>query len=76
MYLHDIDTQRTYYNYDNTKMYVEHRGHWKYMPPNGSNAESGPSMYIGEAAFYIYYGMKFYGSRVSGFTDRWYSQFD
>ena len=65
-------TIRIFYNYDDMKMYVDKSNglnDWRYLKPNGSNAESGLPMYAGEAMFYINYGMKFYGSR------KWYDSF-
>lgn len=61
-------TMRFFYNLSDLKMYVG-RGtgasdDWRYLEPTGSNAASGRSMYVGEAAFYINYGKKFYGSRT------------
>ena len=44
-------------------MYVETgNGKWHYMPPDGCNAESGLSMYVGKAAFYLACGERFYGA--------------
>ena len=55
--------RRILYDEDEEKMYVETgNGNWRYMPPDGSNAESGLSMYVGEAAFYLAYGERFYGA--------------
>lgn len=51
------------YDEDEEKMYVETKEkRWHYMPPHGSNAESGLQMRVGEAAFYLAYGEKFYGA--------------
>lgn len=58
-----IDLYRLRYDEDEGKMFVENSaGDWRYMPPDGSSAESGKAMYIGEAAFYITYGRRFYGA--------------
>lgn len=58
---------------------------WRYLSPTGSNAESGLPMYVGEAAYYINFGKKFYGSRtwydssihknMSVFSDSFYAKF-
>ena len=71
---------RIYYDYDNRTMYKEgYNGDWVYMPPNGSNGQSGMKMYVGEAIFYMNYSLKFYGSLTnctSDFKHSWYSKFD
>ncbi len=58
-----IRSYRLLYDEDEEKMYVETKEkRWHYMPPHGSNAESGLQMRVGEAAFYLAYGEKFYGA--------------
>lgn len=59
-----IWSERIMYDEEEEKMYAWwHRDkQWHYMPPHGSNAESGMGMRVGEAAFYLAYGEKFYGA--------------
>lgn len=59
-----ISLERLLYDEEEEKMYAWwHRDEeWHYMPPHGSNAESGMGMRVGEAAFYLAYGEKFYGA--------------
>ena len=59
-----IWSERIMYDEEEEKMYAWwHRDkQWHYMPPHGSNAESGMGMSVGEAAFYLTYGEKFYGA--------------
>jgi hypothetical protein len=58
-----IRSYRLLYEEDEEKMYVEtNNRRWHYMPPHGCNAESGLQMRVGEAAFYLAYGEKFYGA--------------
>lgn len=67
-----VTTMRFFYNWNDRKMYVDRNtgaSDWRYLKPTGSNAESGMSMYVGEAAFYLDYGKKFYGSRT------WYDSY-
>lgn len=67
-----VDTMRFFYNWNDRKMYVDQNtgsSDWRYLKPTGSNAESGLPMYVGEAAFYLDYGKKFYGSRS------WYNSY-
>lgn len=67
-----ITTLRFFYNWNDRKMYIDQKtgtSSWRYLKPTGSNAESGMVMYAGEAAFYLDYGKKFYGSRT------WYDSF-
>lgn len=62
-----VETMRFFYNLSNLAMYVDQRtgtSDWRYLNPTGSNAESGLPMYVGEAAFYIDYRRRFYGSRT------------
>ncbi|WP_432647736.1 hypothetical protein [Mitsuokella sp.] len=61
-----VQTMRFFYNLSDLKMYVDRNtgsSDWRYLKPTGSEAESGLPMDVGEAAFYIDYGKKFYGSR-------------
>ncbi len=56
---------RFLYDEDEEKMYIGSRTQeddWRYMPPDGDNAKSGLSMWVGEAAFYLAYGERFYGA--------------
>ena len=56
---------RLLYDEEEEKMYVwNYTNGWHYMPPDGSNAESGLSMYVGEAAFSLVYGERFYGAHL------------
>lgn len=82
-------TMRFFYNLSELKMYVDRdtgfSDDWRYLKPTGSNAESGLPMHVGEAAYYINFGMKFYGSRTwydssihknrSIFGDSFYAKF-
>ena len=67
-----IMPMRWFYNYSDVAMYIDRNygtNNWRYLKPTGSNAESGLSMYAGEAVFYVNYRMKFYGSQT------WYDSF-
>lgn len=66
-----VETLRFFYNSDLGQMYVDRDGtdNWRYLPPNGSWAETGISMPAGEIAFALAYNMKFYGVYDDGFYD-------
>ena len=53
-----------YYDEANTQMYEcnSTMSNRRYLKPTGSNAESGCPMYVGEAAYYVSQGKKFYGA--------------
>ena len=58
-----ILSERILYDMEENKMYMwMWKNGWHYMPPDGSHAESGGNMHIGEAAFYLAYGARFYGA--------------
>ena len=59
-----IKVERLLYDEEEEKMYAWwwQDMQWHYMPPDGCNAESGRGMRVGEAAFYLAYGEKFYGA--------------
>ena len=59
-----IWSKRIMFDEEEEKMYAWwHRDkQWHYMPPHGCNAVSGIGMHVGEAAFYLAYGEKFYGA--------------
>ena len=63
-----VQTKRFFYNWKLRQMYVD-RGvdNWIYVPRDGSFAEVGITGPTGEMAFYLAYGMKFYGNRNSDF---------
>lgn len=44
------------------RIYYGSKVNWGYLRPQGSNAESGIWMYVGEAVFYVATGKKFYGN--------------
>lgn len=85
--VHDADAGRTeisnvrtfqfLYNYDEGNMYI--RGNvngntnWRYLSPKGSYAETGVVMPAGEMAFYIAYGIPFYG-KAGGFSNSFYDR--
>lgn len=72
-----VDTFRYYYNYENTGMYTIGDNEARhYIKPTGSNAESGLVMYVGEAAFYTAYHMKFYGAQNWNFGSFYSKVFD
>lgn len=66
-----VFTNRYFYNYAMKEMYVDRKGTWKHLNPNGIWADTGISMPAGEIAFYLAYHMKFYGQ----FYDRYHNNF-
>ena len=62
-----VDTRQYLYRWDSRAMYRWGEDSWQYIPPVGSNAETGHE-FSGEMAFYIAYHMKFYGGQ------RWYNR--
>ena len=66
-----VQPYRFFYNWDLRQMYIDRNGNssWVYLKPLGSWAESGVSMPAGEMAFYLAYGLKFYGSQ------KWYDSY-
>lgn len=64
-----FETQTRYFRYDkeNGKMYEWFDDEWHYILPVGCMAETGHE-FSGEMAFYLAYGMKFYGGK------QWYSE--
>lgn len=66
-----------FYDEDEADMRSGYNSNWRYLRPQGSNAESGMTMYVGEAVFYVATGRKFYGNYVwkhisyNGETDYW-----
>lgn len=75
-----VNTFRFFYNWDMKQMYRDKTGNdgWSYLNPKGSWAENGVVMPAGEMAFYLAYGLKFYGSLkwYDKYTDRYYSVFN
>ncbi len=59
-----IKVERLLYDEEEEKMYAWwwQDMQWHFVPPDGCNAESGRGMRVGEAAFYLAYGEKFYGA--------------
>lgn len=58
-------TERFYYNYDITKMYMDKKAgtnDWIYLYPTYHDTVNSENKTVGEAAFYLAYHMKFYGA--------------
>lgn len=58
-------TERFYYNYDITKMYIDQKAgtnDWVYLYPTYHDTMNSENHTVGEAAFYLAYHMKFYGA--------------
>lgn len=73
--VHMGDVETKYYRYDtrSDSMFVRTEdGSYRYLPPDGMEAEVRGSIEAGEAAYYILTGRKFYGSErfSSDFYDR------
>lgn len=75
-----VRTLRFFYNWDLRQMYWDRTGNdgWSYLSPRGSWAETGIRMPAGEMAFYLAYGLKFYGSLkwYDRYNQRYYSTYD
>ena len=60
------DTRSYKFFYDEDEMDMREKysptTEWRYMRPQGINAESGFFMWVGEAVFYVATGRKFYGN--------------
>lgn len=59
-----VTTHRYFYNWNLREMYIDRDGNsdWQYIAPNSPRSQSMVSKPCGEMAFYLAYGMKFYGS--------------
>lgn len=66
-----VQTYRFFYNWDLRQMYIDQDGNsnWKYIAPGSPRAYSMISKPAGEMAFYLAYGMKFYGSSAGYHSD-------
>lgn len=75
-----IRTFRIFYNYNKTEMYnitKDKRGLTTsyYIDPNGCEAQKSVVMPAGEAAFYLCYNLKFYGTLYQKFGNEYYPVF-
>lgn len=71
-----VVTRRYFYNWNTRAMYVErdlNSNDWRYLKTEAIWAETGITLPAGEMAFYLAYGLKFYGSRAH-FTSSFYNQ--
>lgn len=68
----DVKTYRFFYNIDLGRMYVDRNlnDDWRYINPDGSWAETGIVMPVGEMAFALAYNYKFYGNFGDAFYNR------
>ena len=73
-----VGTCRFLYDWDGGRVYYDKNtgtNDWKYIPPEGSNAQRGFYGPIAEIAFYLAYGMKFYGDDYpDAFSDALYER--
>ena len=53
-------TSKFFYEYDNRNMFYRHAGEWIYIQPNNYEAVNTEMRSIGEMAFYLAYGIRFY----------------
>ena len=66
-----VKTWRVRYDWNNRAMYVRtNDGGWRYLDPNADHAHTFVALPMGEMAFYILYGKKFYGTYSDGFYTR------
>jgi hypothetical protein len=53
-------TEKFFYEYDNKNMYYRRAGEWIYIQPNTFEAVNTEMRSIGEMAFYLAYGIRFW----------------
>lgn len=75
--IREVGTYRFYYDWNAKRMYQDNNGKWSYIDPWGSWAETGVRMPAGEMAFYLAYGLRFYGDmkKYSEYTNSYYGPF-
>jgi len=74
----EVKTHRFYYNWNTKRMYHDDNGKWTYLDPWGDWAHTGIKKPAGEMAFYLAYGMKFYGTleQYSSYYKKYYPCYD
>ena len=67
----NVVTNRFFYNWKMKKMFTDRNGdsNWRYIAPDSPRAVSMVSKPAGEMAFYLAYGMKFYGASAGYHSD-------